>query len=532
MPANVIVGSDVYPYQSASLPLPFSQNLQKGDQGEEVYVLICTLIELKFLGATQQVTNVFNDNVFEAVRWAQRRFGLDDDGVVGPMTKAALEGALQRERRGETRTDFIFPLRARKNDYHIPERYFGAPRPNVRKHAGCDLVDAAGSEVLAMADGVIIEDPYEFFCGTYALEIKHDNGFVVRYGEVSPASVRNMHRDKRVMQGDVIAQIGRSTIGSEMLHLEMYEGTETGLLTQGGLPFIRRRDLLDPTPYLDNAPLWNESPLLNENGEIRRVSPVRVTSVLSLRDQPSTSAKVLLTLTPGTRCKVLEQVSGDPYMPDNLTDWLKIEVNGQQGYVAAYYIEEIGKYQDRWTQALINAPTTGASALTAGTDGLAAGVDASHQMARADLERVRTLIDRFRQVGARTGLPPAILAAIASRESRCGHVLEAEGWGYDNCGYGIMQVDRRYHHLEGFGDPKSVEHIEQAARIFSTYLKQVQFNHADWQDGFLLKGAAVAYNSGVNNVQTRERMDIGTTGDDYGSDVIARAQFYYDQGIV
>jgi len=37
--------------------------------------------------------------------------------------------------------------------------------------------------------------------------------------------------------------------------------------------------------------------------------------------------------------------------------------------------------------------------------------------------------------------------------------------------------------------------------------------------------AVAAYNSGVSNVQTIERMDIGVTDDDYGSDVIARAQF-------
>ena len=58
------------------------------------------------------------------------------------------------------------------------------------------------------------------------------------------------------------------------------------------------------------------------------------------------------------------------------------------------------------------------------------------------------------------------------------------------------------------------------------YMGQVARKHPSWDDPYVLKGIAVAYNSGPGNVGSIERMDVGTTGNDYGADVTARAQFY------
>jgi hypothetical protein len=39
-----------------------------------------------------------------------------------------------------------------------------------------------------------------------------------------------------------------------MLHLELYSGDKTGPLTdRGNQPYMRRTDLIDPTPILDEA---------------------------------------------------------------------------------------------------------------------------------------------------------------------------------------------------------------------------------------------------------------------------------------
>lgn len=91
-----------------------------------------------------------------------------------------------------------------------------------------------------------------------------------------------------------------------------------------------------------------------------------------------------------------------------------------------------------------------------------------------------------------------------------------------------MQVDKRYHEQQGRPDPYSYEHARQAGDILLDMLDEVIKKHPDWSDKYLLKGAVVAYNSGAANVQTIEKMDMGTTGNDYGADVMARAQYYLD----
>ncbi len=552
-----------------------------------------------------------------------------------------------------------------------------------------------GTEILAMADGKVIVGPYAFFSGTNAIEVKHDNGMVVRYCEIGQMLPRGIQVGARVSKGQVIAYVGRLHSGSSMLHLEMYQGTQNGALTQAGnRPYQRRSDLLDPTDILDHAPLVGQTPppdgdigtvnaqvttSLNVRNDAKLSAPVQFTlrfwetcivlekvtgdtyshnqnqwykiykdgkigfaaavyidvteqpeepsnlakgrvnnhvqTVLNVRSQASTTAPILFELSPGATCTILQSVTGSSYPPNNQTQWYQIQQGGQTGYAAAYYIDKLDEnnppqvleiesaegrvnhrvsstlnvrsqpntnsnilftlstgitfkvleevpgseydfgrtdwlkidynnqqgyvaayYVDinldpppasRWDQALMQAPTTGSSAATASQDGLPAGVQSSHKMAQTDLQRVKAMADCFCAAAAKFGVPAALLAAVASRESRCGNVLHNDGWGDGGNAFGIMQVDKRSHAVEGIPDgPKSLAHVEQATGIFANCLQQVQQKHPNWEDRYVIKGAAVAYNSGLRNVQTKEGMDIGTTGNDYGSDVMARAQYY------
>ncbi len=588
--------------------------------------------------------------------------------------------------------EFIFPFRAPPSDnYHTPPRAFGARRSGgERKHAGCDLYAPEGTEIMAMADGIVIKGPYDFYRGTYALEVKHDNGMVIRYGEIKQRLPRGIQSGARVSQGQIIGYVAKIGRLHPMLHLEMYQGTGNGRLTQSGNIYRRRADLVNPTSYLDAAPFIDDIELEGKQGKVnshvtrglnvRREAlttadvvftlspgatcrvleeviggsyppdnqnkwykvqrggqkgfaaayylnveeiPVitdtekgrvnhHVATVLNVRSQPSTSSTILFELSPRSTCQVLEEVIGGPYPPGNQTkwyrikhgrqegfaaayyidletngeqppsvedtvegrvnhrvttvlnvrsqastsstieftlspgnvfkvleqvsgdtyefgrtDWLKVEYNGQQGFAAAYYvnINEESKPVTRWERALPDVPTTGASAQTAGQDNLLPGIQASRQMAETDLSRVKAIADTFCTAASKFGVPAAVLAAIASRESRCGNVL-LNGWGDNGNAFGVMQVDKRYHQPEGLTEPTSLEHIEQATGILASYLEEVEKKHPDWEDPFILKGAAVAYNSGVSNVRTKTGMDIGTTGNDYGSDVMARAQYY------
>ncbi|NET56440.1 MAG: S8 family serine peptidase [Symploca sp. SIO2E6] len=73
---------------------------------------------------------------------------------------------------------------------------------------------------------------------------------------------------------------------------------------------------------------------------------------LNFRNKPSTSGSAVIGKLPqGTTVTILEQVSGGVYPPGNRTDWYKIEVNGQTGYVAAYYIDEGSGNSDNGSSA-------------------------------------------------------------------------------------------------------------------------------------------------------------------------------------
>ncbi len=167
--------------------------------------------------------------------------------------------------------------------------------------------------------------------------------------------------------------------------------------------------------------------------------------------------------------------------------------------------------------------TSGASSATASQDGISGGgAAASARLAKNDLARLKPFAADFEAVGKKYGFPPALLAAIASRESRGGSALDSRGFGDHGHGFGIMQVDDRT--AAPRGGPSSREHIDHATSILKGKLDEVSKAHPDWSAEMKLKGAVAAYNAGAGNVRTQQGMDIGTTGNDYSNDVWARAQ--------
>ncbi|NXD80544.1 LYG protein, partial [Halcyon senegalensis] len=173
---------------------------------------------------------------------------------------------------------------------------------------------------------------------------------------------------------------------------------------------------------------------------------------------------------------------------------------------------------------ILNVDTTGASEATARPEGLSfAGVGASAKIAERDLKNMEKYRDTIIEVGHEKGVDPAVIAGIISRESHAGTVLE-NGWGDHGNAFGLMQVDKRYHKPVGSWDSK--EHLAQGAEILHGMLDEMQKKHPTWTKEQQLKGAISAYNAGPRNVQTYERMDVGTTHNDYANDVVARAQFY------
>ena len=95
---------------------------------------------------------------------------------------------------------------------------------------------------------------YEFYEGTWAVVVDHGS-FVARYGEIADSNHPDAVAGCEVKQGHWIAEVGRLT-GYEfyMLHFEMYlAGTTEPLTNKTNPPFMRHRNLMDPTAFLDAA---------------------------------------------------------------------------------------------------------------------------------------------------------------------------------------------------------------------------------------------------------------------------------------
>lgn len=132
-------------------------------------------------------------------------------------------------------------------------RMFGARRGGgTRSHAAADLYRFRNEPILAVAPGTVVRDLYFFYQGTYALEVVHSGGFIVRYGETTSRVAEGVRRGSSVHMGQTIGYMGVVNSGCcrPMLHFELFRGNRTGSLTQTNRPYNRRSDLMNPTPYL------------------------------------------------------------------------------------------------------------------------------------------------------------------------------------------------------------------------------------------------------------------------------------------
>ena len=222
-------------------------------------------------------TNDSNDDTVKAIEAFQGRFVTTPDGVigVGKRTWRELMTVLEGD---ETETEpapapvttsstpasnggeFFFPFKQLPSvNWTDGMRAFGSRRSHgARAHAGCDLYFPVGTTIHAITAGTVTRGPYEFYEGTYALEVDHGT-FLARYGEIQKSAM--VRQGDRVSAGQPIAKVGKlNSITNSMLHLELYDKSATGDLTvrnnqtkktANGVPFMRRRDLIDPTAKLN-----------------------------------------------------------------------------------------------------------------------------------------------------------------------------------------------------------------------------------------------------------------------------------------
>lgn len=201
-----------------------------------------------------------SEQAFVKVQFADRDDDSENVGWIPENSVRSLEdctGYLQISRapRGlgtglDSPTCCGFPLAGRPHEsYLTAPRSFGSNRSGgERKHAACDLYRNKNEKILAVTDGVVIRNLYYFYQSTYALEVEHSGGFVVRYGEVTGKSATTLGQHLR--PGQTVGYMGKTDCCTPMLHFELYSGEKSGPLSVSGNKFRRRADLLNPTQYL------------------------------------------------------------------------------------------------------------------------------------------------------------------------------------------------------------------------------------------------------------------------------------------
>lgn len=174
------------------------------------------------------------------------------ESVIQTKTQCAV--ALKAIRASPAAVLWTFPTAKRPNQsYKTGARKFSAARDGGnRLHAACDIYRSAGDDALAVNSGTVIRDRYYFYQGTYAIEVKHSSGQIVRYGEITGKSAPGVALSKTIKAGQTVGYVGKVNSGccQPMLHFEMYSGTAKGALSQSGNKFNRRQDLMDPTDLL------------------------------------------------------------------------------------------------------------------------------------------------------------------------------------------------------------------------------------------------------------------------------------------
>ena len=190
-------------------------------------------------------------------RW-QAAHGLKDDGVVGPKTQEKAgasdtgSGGQQQQQAPGQSSDFCFPFKSPPDkSWNTGGRFFGAHRTATRKHGGCDILKPVGTQIHAVANGILVHEETDFYHNTNYVTFQH-GPYVIRYGEIMKGSTNRARRGWEVKKGQPIAKVGQLSGGSHMLHFEMYaHGNDHSTLRGSSGPYMRRSDIMNPGPFLD-----------------------------------------------------------------------------------------------------------------------------------------------------------------------------------------------------------------------------------------------------------------------------------------
>uniref|UniRef100_UPI0037E99E92 uncharacterized protein isoform X2 n=1 Tax=Semicossyphus pulcher TaxID=241346 RepID=UPI0037E99E92 len=154
------------------------------------------------------------------------------------------------------------------------------------------------------------------------------------------------------------------------------------------------------------------------------------------------------------------------------------------------------------------------------------GIEASHELAGRDLTELQKYKEIIHTVGKKHHVPPALIAAIISRQSQAGTNLLNSGFGKidPNC-FGLMQINKIYHPVTG--GAFSREHVDQGVAYLCLLTEKME-KKKGWSKEQHLKGALASYIAGEDKVNNSKYDDVDsvTPHGDFANDVIARWQWF------
>lgn len=175
------------------------------------------------------------------------------------VTASVYEAKLD-ELKANALANWVKPIRVSYLTVKKSGRAFGSTRDGGdRIHAGIDYYVNGGNgvAVYAMESGTVVEYISNFYYGTSSVAVKHADGSVLRYAEISTSC----RVGDKITKGQQIGKIKANTRnGGTMLHLELYVGTSSGSFTNrsnttyhyaSGKKYQRRADLANPEFLLD-----------------------------------------------------------------------------------------------------------------------------------------------------------------------------------------------------------------------------------------------------------------------------------------
>lgn len=156
----------------------------------------------------------------------------------------------------------------------------------------------------------------------------------------------------------------------------------------------------------------------------------------------------------------------------------------------------------------------------------------SMQLAEIDLEAMEMYRENITTAATNKCFNAALLAGLISQQSRGGALLDQNGTmpcsnRADGLCYGIMGMKNEMNVDDGIG---GINYLEAGIDQLIALIDEIVARHSAWTIVQQTRAGIAAWEVGINQILSHERIDYFTANKDMSSDVLARASFFAQNG--